>query len=678
MKWKRLLCMGVLLMLLAGCMENGGLQTLPSTDPCPDVTVPSIAATVPEATQLAEPEVTEPASTEPAATEPVLTAVNPLTIREVPAEATVLDHRTAAFLSTEQVADETEKTVTCVRILDLYTDEILAQKEFEGMLTGPVQDYCPGFLPLFDYTQGLCTVYDSSLNQLLQFRAPDRGGVFTEDLTTYYYVSAQRLFRMDTATGVSEQIVPDQALPLESIVDYDGETGRILVNVHTQYYLTKLCAGVIDLETGQFTLLSLDAEKAGFLKHGIAVTPLQEEENQGKLYLLDRAEAGPQLLQTVLINNMRTSSWHIPGSDYVISLHYYASAVRGAYNGCTLYRLTDCCESSNLGELLKLHDLHTVLALPDGNLLALLYSRQSTQPVLICTDQLIFSPVESFAEGEFPAVDTALAESYAQQSQEVEVAEKLLEVRAKADALEEKYAITILMSNQCQAPLENCSAQLVTTDQAGMKDEAKAIGSALKKLEAACELYPSDFFSQFRNEANERGVLILLVQDISAGAIAEGYDVLGISFRMDDWYPIAVDITTADMKATFCHELWHATEDKINEADPTLLSEVAWYRYNPRHFTYTNNGGGTWGADGKDTYLGGYGTESYFVDGYGKTSAYEDRARLMEYVMTSNYYSRKLMEAPALQRKLQAMADAIRKVFDTTDWKDVRWESNLS
>ena len=153
---------------------------------------------------------------------------------------------------------------------------------------------------------------------------------------------------------------------------------------------------------------------------------------------------------------------------------------------------------------------------------------------------------------------------------------------------------------------------------------------------------------------------------------------MGISFRMDDWYPIAVDITTADMTATFCHELWHATEDKINEADPTLLSDVAWYRYNPRHFTYSNNGGGNWAADGKDTFQGGYGLESYFVDGYSKTNAYEDRARLMEYVMTSNYYSRKLMEAPALQRKMQAMANAIRNVFDTEDWEDVRWERNLA
>ena len=658
MNWKRLLCMGILLILLAGCTGNSETPSLSPTHPSPTVT--------------------EPPVTEPAATEPVLAAVNPLSVRDVPAEGTVLDHRTVAFLSSKQVSGEREKTVTKVQILDLYTDEILAQREFDAVMTGPVQNYCPGFFPLFHYADKTCTVYDRSLKALLRFHAPDPGGVFTEDLTTYYYISAQRLFRMDIATGKAEQIITDQALPLESIVDYDGKTGRILVNVHTEYYLTTLCSGVIELDTGKFTLLSLYAEKAGFLKNGVAVMPLQNGQNQGKMYLLDREKNGTQLLQNVMFNDMSTTSWQIDGSDYLISLHYYSSAVRGAYKGCTLYRLTDCCESTDLGKQIRLQDLQTVLALPDGNLLALLYSRQSTQPVLICTDQLTFSPVESFSHRQFTAVDTTLEKIYAKQSREVEVAEALLDARARADALEEAYSITILMSNQCRDPLKNCSAQLVTTDRAGMKSEAYSILNALKALEAACKMYPADFFSQFRNEAGERGILILLVQNIQTETLAQGYDILGLSFQMDDWYPIAVDITTTDMTATFCHELWHATENKINEEDPTLLSEVAWYRYNPRHFIYSDNVAGDWAQDSEYTFLGGYGAESYFVDGYSKTNAHEDRARLMEYVMSSNYYSRELMEAPALQRKMQVMADAIRKVFDTSGWENVRWEKHLN
>ena len=513
MKGKQLLWIGIVLMLLVGCTNRNPAPTLPPTDPPQDTTVPSTAVTLPEET------------------EPALAAVNPLSVLEVPADGTVLDHRTVAFLSTNK---DTEEPVTCVRILDLYTDTILAQKEFSGTLEGPVQNYCPGFLPLFNRADGTCTVFDSTLEPVLQFQPPNWGGVFTENLNTYYYISAQRLYRMDIASGASARIIPDQALPLESIVDYDAGSGQILVNVHTQYYLTKLCPGVIEPSSGRFTLLSTKAQNAGFLANGIAVTALQENSDPAELYLLDQAGDGVQLLQNVMRNDMGTSSVHINGSNFLVSLHYYASSVRGAYRGCTLYRLTERCESTDLGKLVGLQDLQNVLALPDGNLLCLLYSRQSTTPVLICTDQLVFSPAEDFTAGEFTPVDIKLEQSYALQSREVSVSEQLSEVRARADALEEKYSITILISNQCKAPLKNCDAYLITTDQARMENEALAINSALDELEEAFELYPYNFFGQFRNEANERGILVLLVQDIHTGFLSRGYDILGISFQMDD------------------------------------------------------------------------------------------------------------------------------------------------
>lgn len=653
------MCLG-----LFGCHTQQG-STIP-TEPASSTQ----AATVETTSQpTAEPTV-------PAVTEPVLEAVNKLTARELSQTACVLDHRTVAFLSTEYISGEDAKTVTHVTVLDLYDDEIVAEQEYDIALALPLQTHCPGFLPLFDYASQTCTVYDRDLQPILSFQAPDRRGVFSEDISTYYYVSAQRLYRMDTKTGTAEQIITDQQLPLESIVGYDMENDRILVNVHTQYYLTELCAGVINLETGTYELLSADPDTALFKNDGIVLQKRTEDLIYSDLTWMDANGADVRVTTGVLPNGMTESSWHVPSSNYLLTLHYDASNAY-SHSGTVLYRIGEGYESCDLGALLGKLELKTVLALPDGNLLGLARSRRNTAPVLICPDQLSFTPAGQVSQGEFSHVDVSIAEDYALQTQPVEVAQELSEVRAQADAMEEKYGITILISNQCEAPIANTSSNVVTTDQAGLKNEAELIEAALKELEDALKLYPEGFFRQFLNEAEERGMLVLLVQDIGAGTTAEGYDVLGISFRMDDWYPIAVDVTTWDMTATFCHEIWHATENKISSVDPMLFNDVIWGKINPTGFSYTDNGGGEFALDTLYTFVGGSGKASYFVDGYAKTSPKEDRARLMEYVMTSSYYSQNLMEAPALRKKMEVMSEAVRKIFDTTGWEEVHWERDL-
>ena len=53
---------------------------------------------------------------------------------------------------------------------------------------------------------------------------------------------------------------------------------------------------------------------------------------------------------------------------------------------------------------------------------------------------------------------------------------------------------------------------------------------------------------------------------------------------------------------------------------------------------------------------------------------HEDRARIMEYIMTHEEEARLLMQSPFLREKLQIMCDAVRSAFDTAGWEDVRWE----
>ena len=62
------------------------------------------------------------------------------------------------------------------------------------------------------------------------------------------------------------------------------------------------------------------------------------------------------------------------------------------------------------------------------------------------------------------------------------------------------------------------------------------------------------------------------------------------------------------------------------------------------------------------------------VKGIAKVNAYEDRARLMEYVMCSDLHAEQMLAYPAMAAKLQILCDAIRTAFDTQNWETVHWE----
>ena len=90
---------------------------------------------------------------------------------------------------------------------------------------------------------------------------------------------------------------------------------------------------------------------------------------------------------------------------------------------------------------------------------------------------------------------------------------------------------------------------------------------------------------------------------------------------------------------------------------------------------YTGDAKDGYWEDTQYTYFyGNPGEEVYFVDPYGKTKGQEDRARLMEYIMCADWEAEQMMKHPVPKAKLQLMCDAIREVFDTSEWNDIRWE----
>ena len=77
------------------------------------------------------------------------------------------------------------------------------------------------------------------------------------------------------------------------------------------------------------------------------------------------------------------------------------------------------------------------------------------------------------------------------------------------------------------------------------------------------------------------------------------------------------------------------------------------------------------------TYYSGGDEGVYFVDGYSRTFASEDRARIMEFFMTRDDDAQELIKSPAIKKKLQHMSSAVRSAFDDSGWENVRWERFL-
>ena len=170
----------------------------------------------------------------------------------------------------------------------------------------------------------------------------------------------------------------------------------------------------------------------------------------------------------------------------------------------------------------------------------------------------------------------------------------------------------------------------------------------------------------------EGGVRFLLVS-----AIASDYGVVGVTYESADWQNIALDIRMSDsLDSLICHELWHATENRILSKDYAAIDPDTWNALNPPGFTYC--GDATLSNDLRQWTLYSCAPEDVcFVDGYACVDAREDRARIMEYFMVHEDAAQLLIESPVIRQKLQLMCAAVRNNFDTAGWGQVRWEALL-
>lgn len=652
MKIRRLLCCLLLLTLLAGCTEDRE---------------PADETQAIEATE----ETTLPTETT-APTEPVvitLEAVNTLAYKASSQrpDVCVLDERTAAFLTVESAKGDYQKKTTTVQVWDLYTDTMIAECVMDGAYSVMDLNSGSGNIAL-NSTENTVLVLDRNLEELCRFACEDTTGVLTADLGTYYYLWGNSLYKLDTTTGEAAPSMIASDLPLNAIQSFDSKENVLLMTAFVDPYTTKTCMYAVDLDEGNTLLLLEDVTGGQMAQGGVCLQNYNQEGMYSDVKYLDWEEAVIRSLPEFMPNDGAYSTWHISGSDYVCKVTFDA-VQKDKPVACDLYRLGDTVSVCAIQELLDGAKINEIQALPDGNLLALEVTRRGYTPYLICPEMLTFTEVSTPEADDVLLINETVRENYTAELN-CTLPEGFDEVRQLANEIEETFCVTVLMSNQCAVPVTGTDMKITTTDQVGLNNEVNQIENALKNLRKVLALYPSDFFSQFRNEAGERGLLILLVEDF-----ADNRNVIGLCYEMGEWNCVAVDITSGTTYSTFAHEIWHATENKIKSVNTDVLSNEKWDTYNPSGYVYSYDGSADYVYDVENTFFYEHNKdEVYFVDAYGKTNPYEDRARIMEYIMTSDRYARVMAQSPALRLKLKAMSDAIRAVFDTTDWGKPHWE----
>lgn len=241
----------------------------------------------------------------------------------------------------------------------------------------------------------------------------------------------------------------------------------------------------------------------------------------------------------------------------------------------------------------------------------------------------------------------------------------------RADAIYEKYGLQIILGDNCPFTFPDYTADTVT-DYATMEN-------AMNILENALAYYPDGFFNNFTDNYLN-GFNIYMSGHFYAANAGSISNAAGFSVVHNNYECIALDITdTYSMPSTIYHEISHAIYDYICHREifdgREYFDEGKWMLINPENFEYYNSYldeyGNGYDMMGDVTNTGSdYQNDStdsiYFVDTYSKTYLTEDLARLMEYDIYYNYYY--FMESEHIQEKLKFYYDAIRSVWDSSEW----------
>ena len=245
-----------------------------------------------------------------------------------------------------------------------------------------------------------------------------------------------------------------------------------------------------------------------------------------------------------------------------------------------------------------------------------------------------------------------------------EVSETYRSARDRADALEEKFGIRVLINEEINDIPENKVHGFTE-----LRDSPEDIIGYLDLLEQRLSAYPEGFFKRFQLPEGG-GLRFVLCSNIRPKDMINGhFNTVGFTWETGAWINIVYSAPKLHWNPpTIDHEIWHAAEYLVKRR--FTLDEAAWKALDPKGFKYSEsyrdyvNGA----ADNSYTLAGE--EEAYFVSGYGKVNSDEDRATLIEETARTSY--EEVIGHPRLAAKLRFLEDWIEPYFGYVYFKELK------
>lgn len=651
----RLLALLLSVLLLAGCTQKPADETtLPNqSEPVQSEQTDPVQT---QPSQATEPEITDPEPTKPEVPPPSIDPVTALKCTNWKTFPELLSLGDGLVLASRNYYSAGQGIINSMEIIDVYADKVVAQTSKGHTMEPVLQRFDDNAILMAEPETGKFYVYDRDLKLKKSFSAPRVDGFFSYDRKNYYYIANDVLYRMDVASGNIGRMTLEMDLRLESLLSIHHERELLVARVYLSAHSTDCGIAIIDANTGKLRLLSERLSHVWLSDNMFYGVEMNSGVYGYDVYYGKLTGGEVQRITTDQLGGDKVGYGVLPGSHYLLRRMAPDEGERNTTifdlsNGAASVSLTDYSFADATFGAIYLSDEQLILGFhADGYYF----------------DMVLIDPkVLTFKEEITPAtvqwqdrVDMTVADRYLAEVKGPALPDALTDVRAQADGLEKKYGVEILIGQQTVSTCGH-SEYGVTV----MEDSAQ-IKAALERLDGALALYPAGMLKQFRNGAGEGGLSFCLT-----GSIEGELPTVGFAQLCRSRYELVLDITADDLDKTIHHELWHAIEMRLST---DTFDTKQWNACNPSGFAYYGSYDKGYLELTKWTYSNGNGENSYFVDSYARINGREDRARIMEEVMTGS--GQELLKAAALKKKLRIMSDAIRAGFNTDGWTDVYWE----
>lgn len=654
----RLLAALLAVLLLAGCVQKPADETTQPTqsDPVQSEHTDPVQT---QPIQSTGPEVTDPEPTKPEVPPPSIDPVTALKCTNWKTFPELLSLGDGLVLASRNYYSAGQGIINSMEIIDVYADKVVA-KTTKGHTMEPVlQRFDDDAILMAEPDTGKFHVYDRDLKLIQSFSAPQLDGFFSYDRKNYYYVSNDVLYRMDVASGNIGRMTLEKDLRLESLLSIHHQRELLVARVYLSAHSTDCGIAIIDANTGKLRLLSERLSHVWLSDNMFYGVEMNSDVYGYDVYYGKLSDGEVQRITTDQLGGDKVGYSVLPGSHYMVR----RLAPDEGERNTTIFDLSDGAASVSLTDYGFADATFGAIYLADEQLILGFHANG------YYFDMVLIDPkVLTFEEEITPEtvqwqdrVDLTVADRYLAEVSGPALPDALTEVRTQADALEKKYGVEILIGQQTASICAH-SDYAVTCN-----EDPAQIKAALERLDAALALYPAGMLKQFRNGAGEGGLSFCLT-----GSIEGELPTAGFAQLCRSRYELVLDITANDLDKTIHHEIWHAIEMRLST---DTFDTKQWSACNPSGFAYYGSYDKGYLELTKWTFSNGNGENSYFVDSYARINGREDRARIMEEVMTGS--GEELLKASALKKKLQIMADAIRAGFNTDGWTDVYWEQYL-